>query len=68
MTTLSFLTGHKPGTRPRVYCPVCGQVRGSEQYSRGLVPVVHAHHRNTGDAETVLCPGGPVDMDKDKAT
>jgi hypothetical protein len=65
---VSLHLGHRHGTRPRVYCPACGEVRGSEQYTKGQAPTVYGHHRNDGGPDRVLCPGGPIDPVKDKAT
>lgn len=59
---------HKPQDGPRVYCPSCGEVRGSEHYSRGLSPFVYKHRRNDQDMVSVWCPGGPVSMEEDRAT
>lgn len=64
------LETHDP-TKPRVYCPTCGEVRGSLHYVRHRgtgTGTVHTHHRNTGEAAHVLCPGGPIDLEKDTAT
>jgi hypothetical protein len=61
---------HVPATgRPRVYCPCCGEVRGSEQYTRAKQrPTVYAHYRRDVDGPETLCPGGPIDLTKDAAT
>lgn len=65
----AFLISHRPGTRPRVYCPVCGEVRGSEQYNHARTrPKVYAHHRRDVDGVKSLCPGGPIDLERDTAT
>lgn len=59
---------HKPQDGPRVYCPFCGEVRGSEHYSRKGSPFVYKHRRNDKDMKSVWCPGGPVDLVEDAAT
>jgi len=58
----------------RLYCPVCGCVRGTSRWSdttseHNSRDRVFAHDLNTGIgvAPVVKCPGGLVDIEKDRA-
>jgi hypothetical protein len=60
--------GHVQG-RPRAYCPTCGEVRGSAQYThpQSGKAQVYGHTRTTGTGTPAACPGGPVDLGEDTA-
>jgi hypothetical protein len=60
---------HNPA-KVRVYCPQCGEVRGSAQYTHPQTgnARVYAHRRTTGVGVQTDCPGGPVTLGEDSAT
>lgn len=66
---VKLLGSHVPG-RVRVYCPSCGEVRGSAQYTHPQSGKAHvySHHRTVGPGPQEQCPGGPVDLETDGAT
>lgn len=53
-------------SRIRVYCPVCGEVRGNERYG---FPLEHDERRVFFHIRTggIRCTGGVVDPVKDRA-
>ena len=60
---------HNPA-KVRVYCPSCGEVRGSAQYThpQSGQARVYSHKRTVCAGEQQTCPGGPVTIGEDSAT
>lgn len=59
------------GLHPRYYCPKCGTVQCPTPKFNPIDDVVswriRSHYRKTDKWEENICPGGPIDLDKDKA-
>jgi hypothetical protein len=64
---------HKDSKKPRYYCPACGMVRAVESWgvTQVLTKVsparVIGHYRHTDVKAKELCPGGEIDLVKDRA-
>lgn len=64
---------HRDAKRPRYYCPACGMVRlesswGVKQVLTRVSPArVVAHERSTDGKNKIFCPGGDIDLVKDRA-
>lgn len=60
---------HRESKLPRWYCPSCGMVRAEESWGSQQVigDRVIAHYKNTDVKDKVLCPGGKIDVVRDRA-
>lgn len=65
----STALAHRTAKKPRYYCPGCGMVRKAEAPMERQVigNVVQKHMRMTGTGRNKSCPGGKIDLIRDRA-